>query len=139
LWGRVFALAVAMDAPHQSRVERRSAQRFSAYQVAVTLQTLDGRSGAGFTLDLSSRGALVWTDVPLRPDEMVEMTLVMPSEIILAEQMSVRCRARVIRQHGDGDQGKLAVALRIEHYDFLPRELTPLQQHAPSGAALSRA
>ena len=81
----------------------------------------------------------MWTDVPLRADEIVEMTLVMPSEITLAEQMSVRCRARVLRQQGDGDRGKLAVALRIEHYDFLPRELAPLQQHAPSGAALSRA
>lgn len=128
-----------MDAPHQSRVERRSAQRFSAYQIAVSLQTPDGRSGTGFTLDLSSRGALVWTDLPLRADEMVEMTLVMPSEITLAEQMSVRCRARIIRQQGDGDRGKVAVALRIEHYDFLPRELTPLQQHAPIVPALSRA
>lgn len=81
----------------------------------------------------------MWTDVPLRADEMVEMTLVMPSEITLAEQMSVRCRARIIRQQGDSDRGKVAVALRIEHYDFLPRELTPLQQHAPIVPALSRA
>lgn len=80
----------------------------------------------------------MWTDVPLRADEMVEMTLVMPSEITLAEQMSVRCRARVVRQQGD-NRGKLAVGLRIEHYDFLPRELAPLQQHAPSGAVPSRA
>lgn len=128
-----------MDAPHQSRVERRCAQRFDAYQIAVSLHTLDGRTGAGFTLDLSSRGALVWTDFLLRADETVYITLVMPSEITLAEQMSVRCRTRVVRQQGDGDRGKLAVAVRIEHYDFLPRELAPLQQHAPSGAQLTRA
>lgn len=130
-----------MDAPHQTRIERRSAQRFNAYQVAVTLKTLDGRTGTGFTLDLSSRGALVWTDFPLRADEVVDMTLVMPSEITLAEQMSVRCRARVLRLQGDGngDGGKLAVAIKIEHYDFLPREITPLQQHAGSGLQISRA
>lgn len=66
------------------------------------------------------------------------MTLVMPSEITLSDQMSVRCRARVLRLQGDGDRGKLAVAVKIEHYDFLPRELTPLQQHAYSGVHASR-
>jgi PilZ domain len=128
-----------MDAPHQTRIERRSAQRFDGYQVAVALQTLDGRKGSGFTLDLSSRGALLWTDFPLRPAELLDMTLVMPSEITLSDQMSVRCRARVLRLQGDGDGGKLAVAVKIEHYDFLPRELTPLQQHAISHAPASRA
>ena len=128
-----------MDAPHQTRIERRSAQRFNAYQVAVSLHTLDGRTGAGFTLDLSSRGALLWTDLPLRADEVVDMTLVMPSEITLAEQMSVRCRARVMRLQTDSEQGKSAVAVKIEHYDFLPRELTPLQQHPGSGLQVSRA
>ena len=128
-----------MDAPHQTRIERRSAQRFNAYQVAVMLHTLDGRTGAGFTLDLSSRGALLWTDFSLHADELVDMTLVMPSEITLAEQMSVRCRARVMRIQGDDGGGKLAVAVKIEHYDFLPRELTPLQQHAGTGLQVSRA
>ena len=129
----------SMDAPHQTRIERRSAQRFNAYQVAVSLHTSDGRSGTGFTLDLSSRGALLWTDFPLSADDMVEMTLVMPSEITLAEQMGVRCRARVLRLQGESGGGKFAVAIRIEHYDFLPRELTPLQQHAGPGPQISRA
>lgn len=127
-----------MDAPHQTRIERRSAQRFNGFQVAVALQTLDGRKGAGFTLDLSSRGALLWTDFSLQPNEVLDMTMVMPSEITLSEQMSVRCRARVLRLQADADQEKVAVAVKIEHYDFLPRELTPLQQHAHSDVQTSR-
>jgi len=79
------------------------------------------RIGWGFTQDLSSRGAKVWTDLRLSAGELVEMTLVMPSEITLSEEMDVRCRVRVVRRD-QAEAGKEAFAVRIEHYDFpLPR------------------
>jgi hypothetical protein len=135
-WRRVMGRKMAIAVP--TRIERRCAQRFSEYQVSVVLRTLDGQTGTAFTLDLSSRGALLWTDFELRADQLVDMTLVMPSEITLTEEMSVRCRARVLRSQRDGDRGKLALAVRIEHYDYLPRELTPLQQHALAGTQVFR-
>lgn len=109
------------------RIERRSGLRFSQYQVPVLLKTVDGRSGSGFTLDLSSRGALIRTDFPARDNETLEITLVMPSEITLAEEMSVRCRARVVRVEPDRDFGKPAIAVKIEHYEFLPRQFATVE------------
>jgi hypothetical protein len=120
-----------MNQAEQNRIERRCGQRFE-YQLPVLLRVpADGRSGAGFTQDLSSRGALLWTDFPLREGMMIEMTLVMPSEITLAEDMSVCCRARVLRLESQRDEAKPAVAVRIEHYEFLHHQVSALQQHTP--------
>jgi hypothetical protein len=105
----------------------------------VFLQTLDGASGTGFTLDLSSRGALLWTDLKLSIGQTIDITLVMPSEITLGEDMSVRCRAHVLRLEPDNAGGKPATAVRIEHYDFVARELTPLQQYLSGGVHVTRA
>jgi hypothetical protein len=117
---------VLVSSTEQNRIERRCGQRF-AYQLPVLLRVpSEGRSGSGFTQDLSSRGALLWTDFPLSEGAEVEMTLVMPSEITLAEDMNVCCRARVVRlEQAEGN--KPAVALRIEHYEFI-HEPTVLQQ-----------
>jgi hypothetical protein len=121
------------------RIERRCGHRFSQYQVPVFLQTLGGASGTGFTLDLSSRGALLWTDLKLSIGQTIDITLVMPSEITLGEDMSVRCRAHVRRLEPGNARGKPATAVQIEHYDFVPRELTPLQQHLSGGVHVTRA
>ncbi len=118
-----------MTAPEQIRVERRCGQRF-AYQVPVVLRVPgEGPSGTGFTQDLSSRGAMLWTDLSLSEGQVVEMTLVMPSEITLADDMSVCCRARVVRRE-QVNGGKPAVAVHIEHYDFLKQEAPVLEEHA---------
>jgi hypothetical protein len=121
-----------MTQAKQNRIERRCGQRFE-YQLPVLLRSpADGRSGAGFTQDLSSRGALLWTDFPLREGMIIEMTLVMPSEITLAEDMSVCCRARVLRLESHREAEKPAVAIRIDHYEFLHHQVPVLQQHTPS-------
>ena len=121
-----------MAQAEQIRIERRCGQRFG-YQLPVLLRVPgEGRSGTGFTQDLSSRGALLWTDFPLTENKMIEITLVMPSEITLAEDMSVCCRARVLRLEYHREEGKPAVAVRIEHYEFLHREVPVLQQHTSS-------
>ena len=113
-----------MATVEQVRVERRSGHRFEQYQLPVLLRTGDGNTGNGFTLNLSSRGALVRTDFSLAEGQAVEITLVMPSEITMEENTSVRCRARVLRlQSTSANRERFEVALRIEHYEFLPREL----------------
>ena len=119
-----------MATPEQIRIERRSGHRFEQYQVPVLLRTADGQTGNGFTLNLSSRGALVRTDFPVTQGQVVEITLVMPSEITMSEDLSVRCRARVVRVQSGADHSKPDVALRIEHYEFLPREAAPVPAHS---------
>jgi hypothetical protein len=131
--GRLFR----MDSTEQVQIERRCGQRFP-YQVSVVLREPGGsRSGTGFTQDLSSRGALIWTDFPLSEGQTIDMTFVMPSEITLAEDMSVCCRARVLRvQRTEG--AKPAVAVKIEHYEFPHREVPALQQHTSKTLATTR-
>jgi PilZ domain len=118
-----------MTTAEQNRIERRSGQRF-AYQIPVLLRIpAEGRTGSGCTQDLSSRGALLWTDLPLAEGTLVEMILAMPSEITLAEDMNVCCRAHVTRiERVEGS--KPAVAVRIEHYEFLHGEASVLQHNA---------
>src|SRR5229473_5931111 len=117
-----------MPSAEHIRIERRCGQRFG-YQLPVLLRVPgEGRSGAGFTQDLSSRGALLWTDFPLTEGMLIEMTLVMPAEITLAEDMSVCCRARVLRLESHREEEKPAVAVRIEHYEFLRHQVPVLQQ-----------
>jgi hypothetical protein len=115
-----------------TRIERRCGHRFSQYQIPVQLKTSDGAHGAGFTLDLSSHGALVQTDLPVAEGQTLAMTLVMPDEITLAGNMSVCCQTRVLRTVTDRESGKPAVAVRIERFEFLPRESTVLRHDLTS-------
>jgi hypothetical protein len=121
----------------ENQIERRCGQRFP-YQNPVLLRVpADGRSGSGFTQNLSSRGAMLRTDLPLAENEIVEITLVMPSEITLAEDMNVCCRARVLR-HEQGESGKPGVAVRIEHYEFLHGAIPVVEVHAAREVPIAR-
>ena len=78
-------------------VERRIGQRF-AFNLPVSLYDVaTAAEGLGFTQDLSSRGAFLFTDMALSEGAEIELTLKMPSEITLGENMRVRCRGRVLR------------------------------------------
>jgi hypothetical protein len=78
-------------------VERRIGQRF-AFNLPVSLRDVaTATEGLGFTQDLSSRGAFFFTDMALNEGAEIELTLRMPSEITLGENMRVRCRGRVLR------------------------------------------
>lgn len=125
-----------MTRAEQNRIERRSSQRFS-YQIPVLLRVpSDGRSGTGCTQDLSSRGALVWTALQLQEGTPVEMVLVMPAEITLAEDMNVCCRGHVTRSEC-AEGAKPSVAVHIERYDFLHNEPS-VPQHAIREEQLAR-
>src|SRR5271156_1313924 len=78
-------------------VERRVGQRF-AFNLPVSLRDVStAAEGLGFTQDLGSRGAFLFTDMALSEGAEIELTLRMPSEITLGESMRVRCRGRVLR------------------------------------------
>jgi hypothetical protein len=78
-------------------VERRIGQRF-AFNLPVCLREISSAAeGLGFTQDVSSRGAFLFTDMAIKTGTEIELTMQMPSEITLGESMRVRCRGRVLR------------------------------------------
>jgi hypothetical protein len=104
----------------QVQIERRAAQRFDFHRsVSVRLAGRD-RDGCGFTQNLCTRGALFHTDLPLCEADAIELTLIMPSEITLAENMRVRCRGRVLRVLSSAVGGRSVVAVHLDGYEFLP-------------------
>lgn len=112
-------------------VERRIGQRF-AFNLAVSLREVStSLSGFGFTHDLSSRGAFLFTEMNLTEGVEIELTLMMPSEITLGESMRVRCRGRVLRilkteeklndaAKNHSSDKKIGVAVCLSNYEYLP-------------------
>ena len=102
----------------QLHLERRAAQRFP-FQLTVGIRLSSSNlQGSGFTQDLSARGALLYTDLMPSEGDAIELTLIMPSEITLAENMPVRCTGKVMRVVCL--ESKYAVAVHIAKYEFLP-------------------
>lgn len=131
------------------RVERRVGQRFP-YNTPVALRECSGEiQGAGFTQDLSSRGAFLFTDALLTQGSEIELTLRMPSEITLGESMRVRCRGRILRvanpavavaQNSSGRDlsgPRLGLAVRFDSYEYLP-DLAESNAQTARAAALHR-
>jgi hypothetical protein len=113
------------------RVERRVGQRFP-YLLPLSLRQVSESvvEGVGFTQDLSSRGVFFFTDAPLVEGAEIELTLRMPSEITLGDNMPVRCRGRILRitrpsapaPNVAGAETKIGVAVRLECYEYLSDE-----------------
>lgn len=112
-------------------MERRVGQRFSFLLPLFVRDVATAIEGQGFTQDLSSRGVFFFTDAPLQEGSVVEITLRMPSEITLGENMPVRCRGRVLRVIKPASSNlepstlthaetKIGVAVRLEGYEYLP-------------------
>ena len=102
------------------RLERRAAQRFD-FQLPLSIRLINGeREGSGLTQDLSARGAFFYTDFVLEQGANVEVTLVMPSEITLSENMPVRCRGKVLRVTPPSIGNKIGIAVHLENYEYLP-------------------
>ena len=102
------------------RIERRPTQRF-AFQLPVTVRLKGSdHEGYGFTQDLSARGALFYTDYALSEGDAVDLTLLMPAEITLAESMRVCCRAKVVRVEPPAGGTARGIAVRLEGYEYLP-------------------
>jgi len=114
-------------------LERRIGQRF-AFNLRVSLLDITtSAEGLGFTQDLSSRGAFLFTDMALRQGAEVQLTLRMPGEITLGENMRVRCRGSILRIVKPSDmrwkvapdesksaETKIGVAVCLQGYEYLP-------------------
>ena len=104
----------------QVHLERRAAQRFDIHLPIFLRVPGNEREACGFSQDLSARGVLLYTDLPLSVGDAVELTLVMPSEITLGESMRVRCPGRVMRVLQPVAGNKFGVAVYLENYEYLP-------------------
>lgn len=115
------------------RIERRVGQRFPFLLPTSFRQISNGIEGVGFTQDLSSRGVFFLTDAPLTEGAEIELTVRMPSEITLGENMPVRCKGHILRivpqQTTSAASGtthpKIGVAVRLECYEYLSDPIEP--------------
>jgi hypothetical protein len=101
------------------RLERRAGQRFDFHLPVSVKLTGSMHEGCGFTQDLSARGTFFYTDYPLGSGETIDLTLVMPSEITLGQNMRVRCRGRVLRVIQPSVGTKLGIAVHFASYEYL--------------------
>lgn len=119
--------------PPPVRVERRAGQRFPYLLPVFVREMSSGVEARGFTQDLSSRGVFFFTDTTFREGAQIELTLNMPSEITLGENMRVRGRGHVLRVSSPTDpsqpsntsthphaETKIGVAVRFDGYEYLP-------------------
>jgi hypothetical protein len=83
--------------PPPVRVERRAGQRFPFLLPVFIRDVSSGVEARGFTQDISSRGVFFFTDAAFAEGAPIELTLNMPSEITLGDDMRVRCRGSVLR------------------------------------------
>lgn len=121
-------------------VERRVAHRFDCH-VPVAIRDVNcGTEMTGCTDNLSMRGAYFYTESPLSEGTLIEMTLTLPSEITLSEEMRVRCLARVLRTTPEDVKKKAGTAVHFESYEYLTPSanvtataafdrLSPLHEH----------
>ena len=136
--GRKFA---TMNPP-PVRVERRAGQRFPFLLPVFVRDVSSGVEARGFTQAISSRGVFFFTDAAFAEGAAIELTLNMPSEITLGDNMRVRCRGSILRvalppdlsQHDPSQQPavqinaraetkaetKIGVAVRLHGYEYLP-------------------
>jgi hypothetical protein len=124
--------------PPPVRVERRAGQRFPFLLPVLVRDLSSGVEARGFTQDISSRGVFFFTDAAFGEGAAIELTLNMPSEITLGDDMRVRCRGSVLRvalppdlsQHDLSQpsaaptnpraETKIGVAVRLHGYEYLP-------------------
>jgi hypothetical protein len=115
-----------------NRLERRGAQRFEVHlPVAIHFE---GRTVPGFTQDLSGRGIFFYAETALPQGAIVELTLIMPSEITLAENLPVRCRGRVLRAGASLAGQRSGIAVQLDSYQYLPSN-QPIAQFVRVSAA----
>lgn len=94
-------------------VDRRNSQRFPLRLPLI----VDGERIEMETRDVSSHGVSFYSRRRLAPGTSVEFTMTLPASLTSTEDIEVLCQGQVVRVDEQND-GRLAVAVRIEHYRF---------------------
>lgn len=110
-------------------MERRATQRFRMkLPMTVRWKNLSGDWEAQAECkDITSRGVYFIVPAEIANGSPVELIIVMPHEITLAEPVRVRCQGRVRRTKIEG-MDRVGVVVEIQRYQFLrekEEKLTP--------------
>ena len=99
--------------------DRRAEQRFPL-QLPIQIKCLGASivEAMSSTHDISARGAYFFLDFPLREGARVEITVTLPPEVTLGEEVNVRCKGRVVRVNQSSLAKRVGIAAVIERYDF---------------------
>ena len=101
-------------------VEKRQGRRFELEFALRYRVDGEGHWHRGRSRNISGSGVLFQGDDWTEPCTRLEMSLVLPKEIIGAWPLEVVCRATVTRSvRPDGDEDGAMIASRISHYRFV--------------------
>jgi hypothetical protein len=113
-----------------TQVERRGAHRFDL-QLPVFLRAADGaKESRCLTQDVSAGGTLLYSDLCLNENSLVELIFVMPSEITFDGNLRVRCMGKVLRVTPPQIGTNYGAAIHFQRYEFLPEHQAGTQ-YAP--------
>jgi len=104
----------------QGQLERRKGQRFDTHIPVSVCLAGDRREVRSFTQNVSARGLLLCTSLPLAEMDVVELHLTLPSEITMTENARIQCRGRILRVNSAAWDGKYLAAIHMEQVEFLP-------------------
>ena len=99
--------------------ELRGTRRFELHLPLAVHAAESATAQIASTKDVSARGVFFYFDSPLAEGSKLEFTLTLPPEITLTDPIRVQCQGRVVRVEEGMPNGKIGIAARIEHYEFL--------------------
>jgi hypothetical protein len=110
-------LAGAKMSLEKEKDDRRSADRFPIerevrYRVLSRKSSLEGESGVGVTVNMSSNGVLFTTDRYLLPGRRLEVSISWPAQLNSKIALKLVARGRVVRS----EEGRAAI--EIHQYEF---------------------
>ena len=101
-------------------MERRATRRFQL-KLPMTVRWTNqsgSRKAQAESKDITSRGVYFFLPTEIENGSSVELVLVVPNEMTLAERVRVRCQGRV-RRTEPTEIGRVGVVVEFEHYRFL--------------------
>jgi hypothetical protein len=98
--------------------ERRAMRRFAMRLPALIRRADRFQEFITETLNISARGVFFYIDGEIAPQTRVEVTLTLPSEVIVSDSVRVRFTGRVVRVES-GQGPRIGIAAAIEEYEFL--------------------
>lgn len=103
----------------QQDQNKRSTRRFALRLPLSVRYGENAQDHDAQTRDVSARGICFYLDSAIQAGAAIDFTLTLPPEITLTESIRVRCKGRVLRVEGGGQNSKMAVAAVIDEYEFL--------------------
>jgi hypothetical protein len=103
--------------------ERREARRFT---MTLPLQVLSGEASAlrTQTRDVSYRGLYFFAEKPFHAGNEIEFVITLPQDVTGGD-VQIRCQGEIVRVD-PGENGRVGVAAKIAHYEFIPTNNIPV-------------